>query len=110
IPSPPALPLIGNLLDIINKDDQETALKPLERLADEYGPIYKLLLGGTERIVVANHELFEELCDETRFFKKAGPSLESLAKGPGSTGIRGLFTASSEQDPDWGQAHRVLMP
>ncbi|KAK7190825.1 bifunctional P-450/NADPH-P450 reductase [Paraphaeosphaeria sporulosa] len=109
IPSPPALPLVGNLLNVTGAQPGESALKPFERLADEYGPIYCLWLGGSERIVVANYALFEELCDETRFLKTAGQALEGLNELR-NTGARGMFTSPSEKDPDWGQAHRILMP
>jgi len=104
IPSPRGLPFIGNLLDVVT-DDVPT--RALERLADEYGPIYKLTIRGVERIVVANYSLFHELCDETRFCKVAGPGLAALNQGRGPPG---LFTAHSEKDADWGQAHRILMP
>ncbi|KAF2662100.1 NADPH--cytochrome P450 reductase-like protein [Lophiostoma macrostomum CBS 122681] len=103
IPSPPGLPFIGNLLDVATSDEP---LSALERLAGEYGPIYKLNLKGQTRVIVSNYELFEELCDETKFFKAAGLGLQGLGKG----GPPGLFTAPSEKHPDWGQAHRILMP
>lgn len=110
IPSPPGLPLLGNLLDVGRPEPGEPMLKPFEKLVDEYGPIYKLKLGGNERIAIANYELFEEVCDETRFFKFAGQALQSLNKTPGASGATGLFTSPSEQNPDWGQAHRILIP
>lgn len=103
IPSPPGLPFLGNLLDIAFDDVPTNAL---DRLADQYGPIYKITVRGVERIVIADCDLFEELCDETRFFKAVSPGLAS----DGNDGPPGLFTAPSEKDPDWGQAHRILMP
>lgn len=109
IPRPPGLPLIGNLLDVSKTEAGEAVLGPFERLVDEYGPIYTLKLGGMERIVIANHELFQELCDETRFFKFSGQALQALNSGLG-VNASGLFTATSEYDPDWAQAHRILMP
>lgn len=109
IPNPPTLPFIGNLLDIANPQPGEGSIKPFERLADEYGPIYRLQLGGNERLIIANHELFAEVCDEERFFKTAGQALQNLNKLR-DTNAAGLFTSPSEKDPDWGQAHRILMP
>ena len=107
IPSPPGLPIIGNLLDVMNNDAEDHyTLRPMERLAEEYGPIYKLRIKGMERILISNHELFEEVCDETQFFKAAPPALSS-GKGGGTPG---LFTAPTEKHPDWAQAHRILMP
>lgn len=103
IPSPRGLPIIGNVLDI----QDEVPIHGLEHLIDIYGPILKLNLLGNERITVASVELLEELCDEKRFWKAPGDSLASLQrKGARS----GLFTAPSEQDMDWQQAHRTLMP
>ncbi|KAF2108226.1 bifunctional P-450:NADPH-P450 reductase [Lophiotrema nucula] len=105
VPAPPGLPVIGNLLDLAGS---ETPIGALEQLAEKWGPIYKLTLGGRERVIIANYALFEEVCDETRFFKVPGAGLDSLQSG--SPGPPGLFTAPSEKHPDWGQAHRILVP
>ena len=102
IPGPRALPLIGNLLDL----QDEVPLHALERLADIYGPIFKITIKGQERIFVSNHELFDELCDETRFFKRAPQALQSSD----SSAAQGLFSAHSEKSEDWAQAHRILIP
>lgn len=103
IPSPKGLPVLGNLLDI----QDEVPVHGLERLVDIYGPILKLNIVGQERITVASAELVEELCDEKRFWKTPGDGVSSLNRKDGRAG---LFTASSENDPDWQQAHRTLMP
>jgi cytochrome P450/NADPH-cytochrome P450 reductase len=79
-------------------------LRGLERLADAHGPIYQVWLNGKRRIVCSSAELMEELTDERRFVKVPPPTL-SQTPGP-----KGLFTAPSTDDPDWGQAHRILMP
>lgn len=104
IPAPPGLPLIGNLLDV--KDEVPT--RALEKLVDKYGPIFKLRLKGVDRIIIADYDLFEEICDETRFCKVTPPGLAALRNG--DTSPEGLFTAPNEKNPDWGQAHRILMP
>ena len=95
----------GNLLDVAGS---ETPIGALEQLSEKWGPIYKLTLGGRERVVIANYELFEEVCDETRFSKTSGAGLDSLQSG--SSAPPGLFTAPSETHSDWGQAHRILVP
>ena len=107
IPSPRGLPIIGNILDIQN----EVPLHGLEHVLDIYGPIVKLNILGNERITVGSVELVEELCDEKRFWKTPGDGLAALKRGDRS-GDRssGLFTAVSEEDMDWQQAHRTLMP
>lgn len=104
IPGPPGLPLIGNILDI----QGEVPIFAIEKLTDIYGPIIKLNLLGKERIVVADVDLLEQVCDEKRFWKTPGDGAASLSKS--DKGSSGLFTAPSEDDMDWQQAHRTLMP
>lgn len=111
IPSPPGLPIIGNLLNVQN----EVPVKGLENVIDRYGPIVKLNFLGRERITIASAELLEELCDEKRFWKTPGDGLASLSRSSGSgkasvASHSGLFSAPSEDDMDWQQAHRNLMP
>ncbi|KAM0162476.1 hypothetical protein ACHAPG_001840 [Botrytis cinerea] len=101
IPGPKAKPLVGNLLDL---KDEEAPLRALEHLAVEYGPIYKLTRGGTRIIVVSSVEMMEELCDESRFEKAPPMALSKKDDRPS-----GMFTATND-DPDWGQAHRILVP
>jgi cytochrome P450/NADPH-cytochrome P450 reductase len=102
IPQPKAWPIIGNLLDL--QDDMP--LHALERLGDIYGQIFKFQVRDHETIVVTSYDLFNELCDETRFWKIPPKALVSgIKKGPS-----GLFTAASEKEDDWQQAHRILMP
>jgi cytochrome P450 / NADPH-cytochrome P450 reductase len=102
IPGPKPRVIVGNLFDI----QDEVPIHGLERLIDIYGPIVKLTLGGNERLFVGGFDLFDELCDETRFFK-IPPS--ALTDGT-QDGARGLFSVLSEKSVDWGQAHRILMP
>jgi cytochrome P450/NADPH-cytochrome P450 reductase len=100
IPGPMAYPFLGNLLDLM---DEEAPLRALDHLAEVYGPIYKLVRGGSNLVVVSSVEMMEEICDEKRFMKAPPSALASDAKAVG------LFTATAD-NPDWGQAHRILMP
>lgn len=102
IPGPKGYPFIGNLLDL--QDD--VPLHALERLVDIYGPIFKITVLGSERVMVGGFDLFDELCDESRFYKIPAKALQS----GDPTAAKGLFTARSEYDDDWGQAHRILIP
>lgn len=102
IPGPQGYPFIGNLLDL----QDEVPLHALERLVDIYGPIFKVNILGNERIMVGGFDLFDELCDETRFYKIPAKALQF----GDPKAAKGLFTAGSEYDDDWGQAHRILMP
>ena len=101
IPGPKTLPFVGNLLDLM---DDEAPLRALEHLAEVYGPVYKLSRQGNKVIIVSSVEVMEEICDESRYVK-APPRALSKKTSKAS----GLFTATSN-DPDWGQAHRILMP
>ncbi|KAI1439447.1 cytochrome P450 [Annulohypoxylon stygium] len=101
IPGPPGWPLIGNLLDI----DIENSVKSFDALAQEWGQIYKLHLGGTVRIFINSHELVDEVCSRKDFGKHIMGSLKSLAKLLPD----GLFTSETTQET-WGQGRRVLNP
>jgi len=100
IPGPRALPILGNMLDMRN---EEGTLKALENLADIYGEVYKLSLGGKNIVCVSSAELLKVFTDEKQFVKTPPTALDN------SSGPRSLFLARSD-DEDWGQAHRILMP
>ncbi|KAH8777555.1 fatty acid hydroxylase [Diaporthe sp. PMI_573] len=104
IGGPPGLPFVGNIFDL----QDEVPLRAIERIADIHGPIFKVKAPGRESIMVSGFDLFDELCDETRFYKLLGGKLASAADSSGKP--RGLFTQKSEKEDDWGQAHRILMP
>lgn len=105
IPGPKGLPFIGNVLDL----QDEVPLRAIERLADIHGPIFRISILGREMLIVSGYDLFNELCDETRFYKLlAGKLRDATARDPSTP--QGLFTQLSEKEDDWGQAHRILMP
>jgi cytochrome P450 / NADPH-cytochrome P450 reductase len=101
IPGPQGWPFIGNLLDLRNG---EYPLAALKTLADRYGPIYQLTIGGNKKLFVSSYKLLNELCDEKKFSKFAGEALQPDGDRPA-----GLLQAKTD-DPNWGIAHRVLMP
>lgn len=101
IPGPRAWPFIGNILDLRN---EEGSLKALEQMAEIYGPIYQMQLGSNRRIVCSSAELMAELTDEKHFVKLPPGALANRDGQPA-----GLFVAAND-DPDWGQAHRILVP
>ena len=102
IPGPSGLPLVGNLFDVTT---EETSIGSIERLADIYGPIFQLHLAGKRLIVVSSAAFLAEVADEKRFMKHP----PAAAGGGEGKGAKGLFGAKTD-DPDWGQAHRVLVP
>jgi len=100
LPGPHGVPLLGNLLDLNNPHPIDT----LMGWAREYGPVYKLAVPGTTRIVVSGADLMPDICDDDRFDKQLGPGLVA-ARG---TGTPGLFL-SETSDPLWRRAHNILM-
>jgi cytochrome P450 / NADPH-cytochrome P450 reductase len=101
IPQPKPYPLLGNAPEI----DREAFIQSMMQLAREYGPIFRLQLPSDEFIIVSSQELVNELCDEKRFDKKLSGPLIHQRDNAGD----GLFT-SKTQEPNWGRAHRILMP
>lgn len=101
IPGPAPWPLIGNLRDI----DINNTVQSFMKLADEYGPIFKLTLGGNDRIFLSNHVLVNEVCTRKQFVKHIMGSIGALAQVLPD----GLFTAHTSQKT-WGQARRTLNP
>ncbi|KAI3395136.1 hypothetical protein diail_1751 [Diaporthe ilicicola] len=101
IPQPPGLPLLGNINDI----NPEFPLGSMINMADKYGEIYRLSLPGRSVVVVSSQALVNEVCNEKRFKKDVARVLEEVRAGVHD----GLFTAHAEE-PNWGIAHRVLMP
>ncbi|MEK5134206.1 bifunctional cytochrome P450/NADPH--P450 reductase [Bacillus sp. FSL W8-0645] len=75
------------------------------RLADELGPIFQFEFSKATSIFVSNHELVQEICDESRFDKYIGTSLNKVRAFAGD----GLFTSWTEE-PNWRKAHHILMP
>jgi cytochrome P450/NADPH-cytochrome P450 reductase len=102
IPGPRGLPLLGNLRDI----DLAAPLDSLQRLAREYGPIYKLSTPAGDRLVVSGPDLVADLVDDARFDKLVTGGLSELKPRSGES--VGLFSAET-QDPLWQRAHSILM-
>lgn len=75
------------------------------RLADDLGPIFQFEFTGQTSIFVSSHELVSEVCDESRFDKYIGISLDKARAFAGD----GLFTSWTEE-PNWRKAHQILMP
>ncbi|KAF2651941.1 cytochrome P450 [Lophiostoma macrostomum CBS 122681] len=101
IPQPPTRFLFGNLGDI----DPENMPASMWKLADIYGPIFKLDVANRTMLVCSDYELVNDLCDSDRFEKKVDGVLKEvrfLTKD-------GLFTAYPGE-PNWGVAHRILVP
>jgi cytochrome P450 / NADPH-cytochrome P450 reductase len=101
IPGPHGLPLVGNVFDL----DMEHATESALAMAEEYGPIFKLNVPGSVRLIVSGPDLVAEICDETRFDKLVTGGQAVLNKGSVDSG---LFT-SDTTSPLWRRAHNILM-
>ncbi|MFB0829564.1 cytochrome P450 [Brevibacillus laterosporus] len=101
IPQPKTYGPLGNY-PLIDKD---TPTLSLCRLAEEFGPIYRLTLSGSSSLVISGHKLAAEVCDESRFFKNITGDLENVRAFSGD----GLFTSRIEE-PNWQKAHNILLP
>jgi cytochrome P450/NADPH-cytochrome P450 reductase len=100
IPHPPKKPVVGNMLSL----DSTAPVQHLARLAKELGPIFWLDMMGAPLVIVAGHDLVEELSDEKRFDKAVRGSLRRVR----AVGGDGLFTADTNE-PNWSKAHNILM-
>ncbi|KAI1305496.1 bifunctional P-450:NADPH-P450 reductase [Xylaria venustula] len=102
IPSPPTLPLVGNVAQI----DPVQSRRSFSDFADKYGEIFRLYFPGGRSIVFVNsHRLVDEVCNEKRFAKKPNGVLAEIRNGVHD----GLFTAQPGEEA-WGIAHRVFGP
>jgi cytochrome P450 / NADPH-cytochrome P450 reductase len=101
IPQPPPYPVIGNLLDV----KSEVPILNLMKLAETYGPIYRLRISGPSMVVLSSFELVDQICDNEHFDKFLGPGIMSARAVAGD----GLFTAWTDE-PNWRKAHNILTP
>src|SRR2546423_478531 len=100
IPHPPTRPVVGNMLSL----DSTAPVQNLTRLAREFGPIYWLDMMGAPLVVVAGHDLVDELSDEKRFDKAVRGPLRRVRAIAGE----GLSTADTTE-PNWSKAHNILL-
>lgn len=107
IPQPPPSRLLGNIPDM----DPNFPSRAFQHLADLYGEIYQLQL-ASRTIVLSSRKLINEACDQDRFHKEIGRTLQEVRALTGD----GLFTSAHENGPlmkkeaNWWKAHRLLVP
>ncbi|CAM3176608.1 cytochrome P450 [Paenibacillus taichungensis] len=101
VPQPKMYGPLGNLPLI----DKEKPTLSLGKLAEEYGPIYRLTVPGYSGLIVSGPDLVAELCDVSRFDKFVYNELENVRAFGGD----GLFT-SRTSEPNWKKAHNILLP
>jgi cytochrome P450 / NADPH-cytochrome P450 reductase len=102
IPQPKTFGPLGNLPLI----DKESPTLSLCKLAEEYGPIFRMeFYGGFSTIFLSGHELVAEVCNESTFDKSLLGGLSKVRAFSGD----GLFT-SKTSEPNWQKAHNILVP
>ena len=101
IPQPKTFGPLGNLPLL----DLERPVQSLVKLADEFGPIYRMELPGRSDLVISSYELVADACDESRFDKRVWAPLQKVRAFAGD----GLFTSETEE-PNWRKAHNILLP
>ena len=99
LPQPPAVPFLGNAFSVSMTDTVQSMMK----LADEYGPIYRLKFPGHSILVVSSADMVAEISDPKRFEKSIHGPLQHIR----DLALDGLFTAYNHE-PNWGIAHRIL--
>lgn len=104
---PKPLPLIGNTLDLSNKDGSVAALK---KLVDTYGSMVPLQVPGLRFFVCSDADVLQDTLKRQDDFQKIiPPSNMDLGNIRAFTAGDGLFT-SSDSEEIWQIAHRILLP
>lgn len=101
IPQPKTFGPLGNLPLI----DTNAPVQSMVKLAEEYGPIFRVDLPGRTSIMLSSLELVEQACDESLFDKNVWAPLQKVRAFTGD----GLFT-SWTHEPNWQKAHNMLLP
>ena len=99
IPHPAKKPFVGNLLSI----GSDSPVLDMWKIAQDLGGIYWLDMPGMPVIVISDHKLVDELCDEKRFDKSTNGALRRLRAAS-----HGLFT-SDTHEPTWSKPHNILL-
>ncbi|KAJ7077036.1 cytochrome P450 [Mycena epipterygia] len=106
IPQPRALPFLGNVTSI----DTVLPTCSFELLAKKYGEMYQLDIVGQKLIFVSSRELVNEVSDDTRFQKRPTSALVEVRNLIGDDLFMASFLKAELEEPNWGIAHRLLMP
>jgi cytochrome P450 len=100
LPGPPGLPLLGNALQI----EGHRFHQQLETWAEQYGPLFKLQIGGRKLLIVGDHELVAQvLRDRPDGFRRT-TRLEEIWTEMGLP--PGVFGAHGES---WKRQRRMVM-
>ncbi|WP_125197011.1 cytochrome P450 [Corynebacterium bovis] len=102
VPGPKKYPVVGTAYTI----DPDKLIQSDVALAEKYGGIFLQRFPGHEPVyMISSQRIVNEICDETRFYKKIHAAIRNLRP----LGGQGLFTGDTHNE-EWQQAHRILMP
>ncbi|WP_433519540.1 bifunctional cytochrome P450/NADPH--P450 reductase [Nonomuraea sp. CA-143628] len=104
MPGPKALPLLGNLAEVLTTS-AETSVDFADAYHRRYGGIFALTIAGERTIFASSHALVSQMCSSPLWTKSVHAALEEVRAFGGD----GLFTAHNHE-PNWAIAHRLLMP
>jgi len=97
LPGPKGLPLLGNLLQL----DLNQLHRVLERWGDEFGPLYRFMLGSRPVLVSTDPEVNQAvLRNRPKTYRRVG-AIESVFR---EMGITGVFSAEGD---DWKRQRRL---
>jgi cytochrome P450 len=100
LPGPRPLPLLGNLHQL----HRARLHQDMEHWASEYGPLFRVALGRTPMLVVADHTLIAQVLRERPATFRRPSATARVAEELG--GIDGLFEAEGS---DWRNQRRMVM-
>ncbi|KAM0251917.1 hypothetical protein ACHAQJ_007932 [Trichoderma viride] len=98
-PGPPTIPLLGNLHQMPKKH----AHLQFQKWAEEYGPVYSLMLGTKVAIVLSSDVAVKDLLDKRNSIYSARPELY-MAQNIMSGGYRPLFMGNN---PVWRMVRKL---
>ncbi|MCK6073792.1 bifunctional cytochrome P450/NADPH--P450 reductase [Paenibacillus silvae] len=101
VPQPKKYGPLGNLPHL----DLEKPTQSLVKLAEEYGPIFRMEYAGRSELYISSEKYVAEASDESRFDKRVWAPLAKVRAFAGD----GLFTSRTDE-PNWKKAHNVLLP
>ena len=98
LPGPKGLPIIGNL----HKIEIENMHNQLEGWADEYGKVYKLILGPSKLTIITDPDITQEILKERPHQFRRMAKMDEVME---EVGVHGVFNAEGEE---W-KAHRRIV-
>lgn len=101
IPQPKTYGPLGNLPQL----DLSQPTQSIMKLADEYGPIFKLKFPSGTGTFISSAELVKDASDVSRFDKLVNAPLQKVRAFSGD----GLFTSWTKEE-NWQKAHNILLP